>query len=290
MDKIDEFLNYILNEKRYSLNTVDAYKRDVSDFFNYLKKEGEQKVDELLFKNYLSYLYSKNLTKKTISRRLSSLKSYYKFVEKKYNIKYSFIHNIKSPKKDKKLPTLIYKDELAKILSYTPTGDFCHRNKAIIHLLYSSGIRVSELCNITLETIDLDNRYIIVTGKGNKTRVCPFSITCKKTIENYLFLERNIKAKPDNHYLFTNKYGDKITTRSIENIINKISLELFANTKLHPHIFRHTYATQLLNNGADLKVVQELLGHSSLMATQIYTHLAKKEINNIYRHSHPRNS
>lgn len=289
MDKLNEFYNYLSNEKRYSSNTVDAYKRDLSDFSLYLKKESEIEVSELIVKSYLAYLYSKSLSKKTISRRISSLKSYYKFLSKKYNIKNNFINEIKSPKKDKLLPEMIYKDELSKILSYNPTGKFCYRDKAITTLLYSSGIRVSELCNITMSSIDLENRYLIVVGKGNKTRVCPFSSECKQTIENYIHFERNLFVKTDNNNLFINKFGDSITTRSIENIIKKISLELFGNTKLHPHMFRHTYATQLLNNGADLRIVQELLGHSSLMTTQIYTHLAKEEINNIYKGSHPRN-
>ena len=289
MDKLNEFYNYLSNEKRYSSNTVDAYKRDLSDFSLYLKKESETEVNELIVKSYLAYLYSKSLSKKTISRRISSLKSYYKFLLKKYGIKNIFINEIKSPKKDKLLPEMIYKDELSKILSYNPSGKFCYRDKAIITLLYSSGIRVSELCNITMSSIDLENRYLIVVGKGNKTRVCPFSSECKQIIENYIHFERNTFAKTDNNNLFINKFGDSITTRSIENIIKKISLELFGNTKLHPHMFRHTYATQLLNNGADLRTVQELLGHSSLMTTQIYTHLAKEEINNIYKGSHPRN-
>lgn len=289
MDKLNEFYNYLTNEKRYSLNTVNAYKRDLNDFNLYLKKESETEVNEFVIKNYLAYLYSLSLSKKTISRRISSLKSYYKFLLKKYNIKNNFINEIKCPKKDKLLPDMIYKDEVNKILEYSPNGKFCYRNKSILHLLYSSGVRVSELCNITLASINLVDRYLIVTGKGNKTRICPFSKTCKQAIENYIHLERNNIAKADNEYLLINKYGDNLTTRSIENIISKISFELFGNKKLHPHIFRHTYATQLLNNGADLRIVQELLGHSSLMTTQVYTHLAKEEINKIYKGSHPRN-
>jgi len=288
MDKIDEFINYIKNEKRYSLNTVDGYKRDLNSFINYLKKENAEVVDELTLRNYLAHIYVLNLSKKTISRKISTLKSYYNFLHKKYNIKNDFILEIKAPKKDNLLPDMIYKEELEKILSYNPNGKFSHRNKAIIFLLYSSGVRVSELCNITMETINIEDRYLIVTGKGNKTRVCPFSQKCKEAIENYLHFERNTYLKAGNKYLFINKYGEKITTRSIENIISKVSLELFGNTKLHPHIFRHTYATNLLNNGADLRIVQELLGHSSLITTQIYTHLAKEEINNIYKVSHPR--
>lgn len=288
MDKLDEFLSYLENEKRYSLNTVKSYKRDLNDFIVYLKKEQLEEIDELTVKNYLTSLYVLNLSKKTIARRIASLKSYYKFLRKKHNIKTSFIDEIKTPKQDNLLPNMIYKDELNKILEYKPSGKFSYRNKSIIYLLYSSGIRVSELCSIKINSINLEDRYLIVTGKGNKTRICPFSKSCKQVLENYLHFERNPLSKTDNAFFFINKYGDKITPRSIENIINKISIELFGNTKLHPHIFRHTFATNLLNNGADLRVVQELLGHSNLITTQIYTHLAKEEINKIYKTSHPR--
>lgn len=289
MNKLNEFFDYLENEKRYSPNTVNAYKRDLKDFVDFTKQEGAQEIDELTIKNYLAFLYIENLNKKTISRRISSLKSYYKFLENKYKIKRTFINEIKCPKQDKLLPDMIYKDELNKLLNFSMTGKFSFRNKAIIFLLYSSGIRVSELCNITLSSINLDDRYLIATGKGNKTRICPFSKSCKEVLENYLKSEREPLSKPDNFYLLINKFGEKITPRSIENIIKKISLQLFGNTKLHPHIFRHTYATNLLNNGANLRTVQELLGHSSLMTTQIYTHLAKEEIKNIYKVSHPRN-
>lgn len=288
MNKQKEFFDYLNIEKRYSTNTIKSYKIDLSHYFNYLSSEQIEEIDAQTIKNYLAYLYINKASKKTISRKLSTLKSYYKFLNKKYSFDCNFINNVSSPKKDKLLPQIIYKDELDKILNYMPSGNFCHRNKAIINLLYSSGIRVSELCNITLSSIDLENRYMIVIGKGNKTRISPFSINCKETLENYIVLERNKKAKSDCDFLFINKYGNKITTRSIENIISDTSFKLFGNNKLHPHIFRHTYATNLLNNGADLRTIQELLGHSSLTATQIYTHLANNEINNIYKISHPR--
>lgn len=287
MDKLNKFLLYLENEKRFSKNTIDAYKRDLIEFTKHLQKEHTQQVDELIVKNYLAFLYSKRLTKRTISRKISSLKSYYKFLEKKFNQKNDFIKEVKCPKRDKTLPDMLYKDELKKILSYIHEGNFKYRNKTIIYLLYTSGIRLSELCNITISSINLENRYLIVTGKGNKTRICPFNTKCKKAIQDYIHFERNPLAK-ETDALIINKYGNKISPRAIEDIIKNISLKLFGNTKLHPHIFRHTYATNLLNGGADIKIVQELLGHSSLITTQIYTHLAKEEISKIYNVSHPR--
>ncbi len=286
MNKLNEFLTYLEVEKRYSINTISAYKRDLTDFNNFLIKEGIKEVDDIAIKNYLASLYLINLTKKTIARRVASIKSYYKFINKKYGINNEFLNSVSSPKKDKLLPELIYKEETQKILNYNFDGKFCYRNKAIINLLYSSGVRVSELCNITLPSINLEDRYLIVVGKGKKTRICPFSSDSKRIIENYLVMERNKIAKCN--YLFINKYGNKLTTRAVENIINELSVRLFNNKKLHPHLFRHTYATNLLNNGADLRTVQELLGHSSLNSTQVYTHLANKDIENIYKISHPR--
>lgn len=288
MKNIDQFYSYLENEKRYSINTVKSYKRDLTDFFCYLKKEGTEVVNELMIKNYLAYLYSNKKSKKTVARRISSIKSYYKYLNRKFNFNCDFLKAIKTPKKDKLLPNLIYKEELEKILTYSPTGKFQHRNKAIINLLYCSGIRVSELSNITMSSIDLENRYLVVTGKGNKTRICPFSNNCKNLIENYINVERNYIAKENCHNLFVNKFGNKITTRAIEMIINDISIKLFGSKKIHPHLFRHTYATNLLNNGADLRTVQELLGHTSLMTTQVYTHLAKEEISKVYKNTHPR--
>lgn len=286
MNKLNEFLTYLEVEKRYSINTINAYKRDLTDFNAFIVKEGIKEIDDIVIKNYLTSLYLINLTKKTIARRIASIKSYYKFINKKYGINNEFVNNVSTPKKDKLLPELIYKEEIQKILNYNFDGKFCYRNKAIINLLYSSGIRVSELCDITLSSINLEDRYLVVVGKGKKTRLCPFSNDSKIVIENYLVMERNNIAKCD--YLFVNKYGNKLTTRAIENIINDLSIKLFNNKKLHPHLFRHTYATNLLNNGADLRTVQELLGHSSLNATQVYTHLANKDIENIYKISHPR--
>ncbi len=286
MNKLNEFLTYLEVEKRYSINTINAYKRDLTDFNKFLIKEEIKEVDDIAIKNYLASLYLINLTKKTIARRIASIKSYYKFINKKYGINNEFVNSVSSPKKDKLLPELIYKEEIQKILNYNFNGKFCYRNKAIINLLYSSGVRVSELCNITLPSINLEDRYLIVVGKGKKTRICPFSSDSKRIIENYLIMERNKIAKCN--YLFINKYGNKLTTRAVENIINELSVRLFNNKKLHPHLFRHTYATNLLNNGADLRTVQELLGHSSLNATQVYTHLANKDIENIYKISHPR--
>ncbi len=288
MDKMQEFLTYLEVERKYSFNTINAYKRDLNDFQIFLNKEQVENIDQVIIKNYLAFLYGNSLSKKTISRRISSIKSYYHFLNKKYKMDISFISNIKSPKKDKLLPNIIYKDELKKILDYRFEGPFAYRNKSIIYLLYSSGIRVSELCNITMSSIDLENRFLVVVGKGNKTRICPFSNSCKLAIESYLIKEREIKVKKDCNYLFINKAGNKITSRSIENIISNLSFKLFGNKKLHPHLFRHTYASNLLNQGADLRTIQELLGHSSLITTQIYTHLANNEIINTYINSHPR--
>ena len=288
MNKLEQFYIYLSVEKRYSPNTVDAYKRDLNAFQAFVKKENIDIIDELTIKSYLAFLYSKNRSKRTISRKISCIKSYFKYLNKKFNISCDFINTIKTPKKDKLLPELIYADELNKILNYEFNDDFCYRNKAIIHLLYSSGIRVSELCSITLASLDLEKRYLVVTGKGNKTRICPFSKDCKAILENYINMERNKKVSSSCNYLFINKFGDKISTRAIQYIVNNLSIKLFGTKKLHPHLFRHTYATNLLNNGADLRTVQELLGHSSLMTTQVYTHLAKEEINKIYKISHPR--
>lgn len=287
-ENITKFLKYLEKEKRYSLNTVFAYKRDLNDFLNFISKE-QVEVTEDSIKGYLTSLYIKGIKKATISRRISSIKSFYKFLNKKEIEFNNVINYISTPKKDKVLPTPISKKEKKIILSsFNLNSKLPLRDKLIVVLLYSTGVRVSELVNLKLEDINLEERFIKISGKGNKQRIVPFTLNAKEIMIEYLEKERKEKAKEDNAYLLINKNGDKLTSRGVQLIISKLSKSLFGSSKIHPHSFRHTFATTLLNNGADLRVVQELLGHSSLSTTQIYTHVASKELQNTYNKTHPR--
>ena len=216
---------------------------------------------------------------KSILRHISSLKSFYKYLYDEDKIKDNPAKLLKLPKKDKLLPNIIYKDELEKILSYTFSGNFSFRNKAIIHLLYSSGIRVSELVNIKIKDIDLKEKTIKITGKGNKQRIVLFGNVCKNMLEEYI---------TDREYLFLNNKGTRLTQSGVEYIVSNISLKSNVRTKFTPHTLRHTFATHMLDNGSSLVTVQKLLGHNDLETTSIYTHVSNERLRRVYLDSHPR--
>lgn len=282
---LNDFLNYLQYQKRYSLNTISAYKRDLSLFFKFLKKENITEINNLTIQSYLSSLYSLNLSSSSISRKLSSIKSYAKYLAKHKNINYSFLQTISLPKKEKKLPDYLHNDELKKILDF-PTNDLLStRNCLIINLLFSSGMRVSELTNLKLKDYDPKKNIFRILGKGKKERIVAFSSKSKQLINLYLSLRVDITSP----YLLVNKNNTKLTDRGVQLILKNISQKYLGHDKLHPHMLRHTFATNLLNNGMDIRVLQELLGHSSLSATQIYTHIAKSDLIEFYTTYHPRN-
>ena len=281
---LNDFLAYLKNQKRYSYHTLESYKNDLSFFFSYIKKENIDNINSFCIQNYLSYLYISNKSMSTISRKLSSIKSYGKYLAKHKSIDCSFLNTISIAKKKNELPEYIHDDEL-EILLNLPTNNLLDlRNSLIIHLLYSTGLRLSELTN--LKTSDYDNQkpVFIVTGKGNKQRIVIFSSRAQILLERYL-KERNLIDEP---YLLLNKNNTKLTNRGVELILTSISKKYLGHTKLHPHMLRHTFATKLLNKGMDIRTLQELLGHDSLAATQIYTHLAKSELLELYTTYHPR--
>lgn len=286
-ENINYFLDYLKNERRYSSNTISAYKRDLLEFLSFSLTE-DQTVDEELIKSYLASLYLKKQKKSTISRKISSIRSFYRYLNRKNIDGNESINRILSPKKDKNLPNIITNNELKDILDYNSADELLYRDKAIIYLLYSTGIRVGELSNLTLDDINLEGRYIRIKGKGNKERVVPFTIKTKEILDNYLNLYRNNRVNDNFRFLLINKNNKQLSSRGIQMILEKISKKIFSSSKLHPHIFRHTFATKLLNNGADLRTVQELLGHSSLSTTQIYTHVANKDLQEVFNKAHPR--
>lgn len=280
---LEEFYLYLSNQKRYSNHTIMAYKRDLNLFFEFVKKENITDLNFLNVQSYFSSLYLQEKSMKTISRKLSALKSYGKYLTSKYQINTNFLKMINLPKKEKKLPVYLHDNEL-KILLNLPKNNFLQiRNNLIINLLYSTGIRLSELTNLKLNDYNKNENIFIVKGKGNKQRVVVFSSKCKEAIE--LYLKYRIS---NSDYLLVNKNNTKLTNRGVELILTNISKKYLGHDKLHPHMLRHTYATKLLNNGMDLRTLQELLGHDSLSATQVYTHVAKNELSELYTTYHPR--
>ena len=283
MKYLDDYITYIKSNKRYSVYTINNYYKDIIDFINYLDKVDYLKIKDEDVVYYLEYLYNQKYNKNSISRKLSSLRSFYNYLVNNDIIAYNYFNNHKNPKKDKILPKYIKDEDLELMFSKTKNI----RDKLILELLFVTGIRVSELVNIKINDINLYNREIKIFGKGSKERIVIFSTNCLNNLNNYL-KERDKINKKNSNYLILNKNGGKISTTSIRNILNKIKLISGTKTKITPHMLRHTFATDMLNNGADLVSVKKLLGHESLDTTSIYTHVTNEHVKKVYDNAHPR--
>ena len=283
MKEIEKFIDYLKYEKRFSNHTVLNYKKDLEKFIEHQNKDIENiKLEDI--RKYLKYLYDKKYTGSTISRKVSTLKSFFKYLEAEKIIKTNPMVLISNPKKEKKLPNFLNYQDLEKLLNAPnlKTKDGI-RDALVIEMLYSAGVRVSELVNIKLKDINKSDNSIIILGKGNKERYVYYGTKCQELLELYL------KNKKDNsQYLFTNKHGNKLNDRIVRKIIETNAKIAGLKIKVTPHTLRHTYATHMLNEGADLKSVGDLLGHENLSTTQIYTHVSNERLRNVYLHTHPR--
>lgn len=284
--QIEEFLNYLSFEKKYSENTVESYKRDLNDFDNYFKKE-IKKINHEDIKKYIQNL-GKNLEAKTISRHISSLKSFYKYLKLTNQIKTSPLANINNPKTQRKLPNILTEDEVNDLLDIILKTDFDFRNKAMLELMYSSGLRVSELINLKVNDIDIQNEVVRIFGKGSKERIIPLDEYATEALNNYINDHRfNLFKHGENNYLFLNNHGNQMTRQGFFKILKKIALEKNIKKDFSPHTLRHSFATHLLKHGADLRSIQELLGHSDISSTQIYTHISNEKLHENYKNFHP---
>ncbi len=290
---IDNFLRYLKVTKNKSENTIKAYGEDLTQFLEYLK---EIKISEPIFENiertdvrsFLFYLNNKRLSKRTMSRKLSAIRSFFKFLTTDGILKENVALSIYAPKLPKKLPHFLYPKEVEILLSIPPDNILGIRDKAILELLYATGMRVSELVALNVEDINLVSNYIIVFGKGSRERVVFFGRKAEQALEKYLKDSRPFLVKSISYdSLFLNKNGDRLTDRSVRRIVDKYVKAASLNDKISPHTFRHTFATHMLNNGAGLKTVQELLGHASLSTTQIYTHVTRERLKHVYDMSFP---
>ena len=290
--KILDFLKCLKNEKNYSKYTIINYGKDLKLFEKFLEEEkisDIKKIDYKIIRQYLSFLYDFDYENKTIARNLSTIRSFFKYLMKENIIKNNPMILIENPKLDKKLPKVLNSIEVDDILNIpdneTPLGQ---RDSLILELIYSTGIRVGELVNIKIQDIDFNDKKIIITGKGNKERIVLFGNVLLKKLNLYLNDGRKKLIKNSIDYLVLNSQGNKITSRGVELIIDKILKKGGITYKISPHTLRHTFATHMLNNGADLKTVQELLGHESLSTTQIYTHVSNERLRTVYLNTHPR--
>lgn len=285
------FLDYLKYQKNYSNHTIINYEVDIDDFFNFLTKENinYKNVDYSNIRFYLMELYNKKYSRNSVSRKLSSLRSYYKYLLKENIIKNNPFLLVSSPKKEQRLPKFLYYEELEKLFAIPkinmPLGQ---RDLLILELLYATGMRVSELVNCNIKDINTYNKTIRVLGKGNKERLVSYGAYCEDILETYLEDGRKKLIKEDTDSLLLNHLGNHLTDRGVRMIFDKLIKEACLNTHITPHTIRHTFATHMLNEGADLLTVQELLGHAHLSTTQIYTHVTNERLREVYLHAHPR--
>jgi len=290
---LDNFTNSLSIEKGYSTHTLTAYSKDLKQFFNFFqeRKDFLEVITYLDIRQYLTFLQSRGINRSTQARKLTAIRSFFKYLKRNKYITNNPSEMIHSPKKTKKIPTILSEGEVTKLLDQTfiTEDPLTIRDKAIFELLYSSGLRVSELVSLKIEDINSNYHLVRVMGKGNKERIVPFGNKAWEAVEKYLSNSRHLLEKKEGVVvLFLNHQGKKLTTRGIRYIIDKYVTKAALSIKISPHVFRHSFATHLLDNGADLRVVQELLGHVNLSTTQIYTHVSKARIQQVYKNAHPR--
>ncbi|MGM8214458.1 tyrosine recombinase XerC [Bacillaceae bacterium W0354] len=293
--KINEFVQFLRVEKNASQYTIDNYLSDLKQFYNFLIKEtvtAYKDVNHQVIRLFLTELYEKDLSRRTVSRKLSSLRIFFNFLEKDEVIQTNPFNQVTLPKITKRIPEFFYKEELEKLFQVEDLkSPLSERNQAIIEVLYGTGIRVSELIGLKVQDIDFTVGTILVTGKGNKQRYVPFGVYASEALQRYMEngrTELQLKGDQETDVLFLNRLGKPLTTRGVRHILNEMIKKAALTSAIHPHKLRHTFATHLLNEGADMRSVQEMLGHENLSSTQIYTHVTKDYLQKIYKNAHPR--
>jgi len=287
---LEKFLNYIVTINTGSENTRDSYGHDIKRYLTYLKQEGIESLDDLdrsIVLGYVNYLRTnkefKNISNRSIARNLSSLRSFYRYLNEISVVHTNPFVAVKIPVDKKKLPDYLFEDEVDLLLSsFDLKDDFGYRNRILFETMYGCGLRVSEACNLKVSDIDFSNCILNIVGKGSKKRLVPFYKTIKELLKNYLTNVRGKYSKPDNEFVFINRNGSKITPRGVQYLLNKTIQDNCLPMQVHPHTLRHSFATHLLDKDVDIRVVQELLGHSNLSTTQIYTHLTIENLRKNY--------
>lgn len=289
------YIEYLQFEKNYSTHTISSYEHDILDFLQFMSQEAIPFFSNVSYSDvrlYLTLLYQAQFARRSVARRISSLRNFFKFLLRDKFIEENPFTLVSLPKKDHKLPTFIYKEELEKLFSVCDlTTALGQRNQALLEILYATGVRVNECCQIQIQDIDFSLGTVLVNGKGSKQRYVPFGEYAAKALQKYISDGRNellSLSKSTSTFLFLNFRGGSLTPRGIRLILNKIINETTSTIHISPHVLRHTFATHLLNEGADMRIVQELLGHEHLSSTQIYTHVTKDHLRKIYMSTHPR--
>lgn len=286
-----DYLEYLKYQKNYSDHTILSYQNDIEEFLEYIERE------TLEFKNleysdlrfYLMYLKEeKNDSNSSIDRKLSALRGFYKYLANEKVVKTNVFSLVNGPKKEKKLPRYFEYNELEELFNVPDDSALGQRDLLLLELLYATGVRVSELTNIKIKDIDLSSKSILILGKGNKERIVTYGDYCEEILKRYLNDGYLLLNTQNSDYLFLNKNGGKLTERGVRYILDQIIKQTSLNKNISPHMIRHSFATHLLNEGCDLTTVQKLLGHESIKATQIYTHVTTDRLREVYYNSFPR--
>jgi tyrosine recombinase XerC len=285
--QIEKFIRYLDIEKNYSQHTILNYRLDLGDFKKFLGEQAIENIDYLTLRKYLALLKEKSLASRTVARRLATLRSFFKFLTREGYLKSNPITSLSSPKQEKYLPSFMTEEEVTRLIQSAFAKDAQDerglRDRAILETFYSTGIRISELVGLDSEDIDFIGGIIKVLGKGRKERIVPIGEIALSAIKAYLD-----KRKKESDVLFLNKNNTRITDRGVRDIVKKYIKLASIRHGISAHTFRHSFATHMLNHGADLRSVQELLGHASLSTTQIYTHLTTEKLKSVYDKAHPR--
>lgn len=289
------FVEYLQIERNYSQYTVECYQHDIAEFLLFMSEQAIDGLEQVEYHDarlYLTKLFNQKLARTSVARKISSLRSFYNFL-----LRDKFVHNnpfaqVSIPKAKKRLPDFFYEEEMVSLFQACEEDtNLGQRDKVILEILYATGIRVSECCNIRLRDIDMFLSTLLVHGKGKKDRYVPFGSFAHDALEKYINNGRRelmMHHNKEHDYLLVNARGGPLTTRGLRMILNRIIEKSSLNGNIHPHMIRHSFATHLLNQGADLRTVQELLGHSSLSSTQVYTHVSNEYLRKTYMEHHPR--
>jgi integrase/recombinase XerC len=292
MPHIFSFCDYLLHQKRYSPHTITAYKKDLEQFNQFLVSDFEiqniKEVNSSIIRSWIVHLIEKEISARTINRKISTLKSFYKYLLKKKEIEISPLLKVVTPKTSKRLPIFIGETDMQNLFKeIIYENDFEGvRDKLILEIFYATGIRLSELVNLNINSVDFNNSTIKVLGKRNKERLIPFGENIRRTLVGYIKERELISSKKNT--LFITKKGEIIYAKLVYRIVNHYLSKVITVSKKSPHVLRHTFATHMLNNGADLNSIKEILGHANLSATEVYTHNSIEKLKNIHKQAHPK--
>ncbi|NLX91122.1 MAG: tyrosine recombinase XerC [Firmicutes bacterium] len=293
---LEKFKLFMKIQKNAAALTIKGYERDIAQFFRFLDSQGYsvQSLNYPILRHFLALLKEQHYSRSTIARKISAVRAFLRYLKKEGVLSGNSWEIVSTPKKDKRLPVFLYPDEVLELLEAPEKGSVLGlRDRAILEILYGSGVRVSELTGLNLADVDMEDGFLRILGKGTKERIVPIGKYARQAVAVYLRngrpeLEKKCEPERQEDALFLNKLGQRLSDRSVRRILSKYSARIGLGSQVSPHALRHSFASHMLNAGADLRIVQDLLGHASISTTQIYTHITKDELKRTYLKTHPR--